>query len=111
MGLEVWVVSSNIALWNYMDEPEDFTYKYIGHIGEYFNIERSKIEDKDIKQFFYIDKREITIFGYEQVKCLEREVEILERKKLFKKEALEVIKNGIVFVLMNKALYLKFEYD
>ena len=111
MGIKVLVISSNVALWNYMDEPKIFTYEYIGHIGESFHSEQIQIRDYKVKQFMYIDIGEITIFSYKQVKYLEKEIEILEKQKLLSQETLDIIKNAIKVVLESKNLYLKFEYD
>jgi len=110
MGIEILVVSSNIALWNYMDEPDFYTYAHIGDIGEFFHSKQQKIKNKKIKQFMYIDIGEITIFNFKQVLQLDKEIKMLEEEGEFDKGILELIKKGIKMVLENRDLYLKFEY-
>jgi len=111
MGISVSVVSSNIALWNYIDKPYFFIDKYIGEIGETFYSKPRNIKNKMIKQFLYIYINVNTIFNSKQVEQLKKEVKILKKERLLCKEDLKVLNNGIQMILENKTLYLKFEYE
>lgn len=111
MGIKVSVVSSNIALWDYIDKPNFFVDKYIGEIGEAFYSKPRNIKNKTVKQFLYVYINVNTIFNSKQVEQLEKEVKILETENFLCKEDLKVLKNGIKMVLENKNLYLKFEYE
>ena len=110
MGIRVLVVSSNIALWDYVDRNRVCTYEYIGHIGEYFSFEEDKIKDARIKQFKYISEVANTIFNIKQAKKLNEEIKILEELDM-NKEMIGLIKSGIARVMEDNNLYLKFEYD
>ena len=110
MGIKVLVVSSNIALWDYMDRNRVYTYKYIGHIGEYFSLEEDKIKGARIKQFLYISIVANTIFNIKQVKKLNGEIKTLEELDM-NSEMIGIIKKGIAMIMDDNDLYLKFECD
>jgi len=111
MGIEILVVSSNIALWDYCEEPDVYTYEYLGNIGENFYSKQVNIKNKSVKQFLYVNINVNTIFNFKQVEQLNKEIKILEIENILSKDDLKVLKKGIKIILENQDLYLKFEYD
>lgn len=110
MGITVSAISSNIGLWDYINQPNNIEVHFIGHIGESFNSENNSILDEKIKQFKFITIMAETIFNTKQLQELSKEIPIVEELNIINKEDLEVIKNGIK-VALEKNLYLKFECD
>ena len=109
--MSIHVTSDNIALWDFLSNKGNFVWKYIGHTEQLFDLEKSKIKSKDIRQFKYICEGEFTIFNNKQIKKLDKEIEILRKEGNINRELLELVKSGIDEALKKDNLYLKFQDD
>jgi len=111
MGINVSIVSDNIALWDYIDKPDFYISKHIGYIETSFYLKMRNVSDAKIKQLRYIGIAVNTIFNFKQAQQLDKEIKRLEKHMFSKEKAFSVLEKSIKMALKNKDLYLKFEYE
>ena len=111
MGIDVLVVSRNVALWDYIDRNKVCTYEHMGRIEDDLCWEREKFKSKNIIQFCYIGIGFYTVFNKKQVRRLKEDIKIVEKLNIIDKNVMHIIKQGVDLVLKNNDLYLKFEDD
>lgn len=112
MALMVSAVTRNIIFWDYINQPTDMFEKFIGTITD----DDIRIILRDAKQWNlnmlgFLNYAENTVFNRKQVEQLRPELEILKKKSMVRKEAIQIIEKGIEMVVNSNRLYLQFEGD